>query len=571
MQSITISTGPLTPILRASPARVYVEGRRRRNLQAMQWRIEPAPHLATATLLLHPAASTFIGSALEDMLTLPPVGTSVLIRPAHGDGCELSGILVSHKTELTETGTRKTAQVRHVLATELSQPIQRRVELIDSAVCQIDDLQLLFNAGPGSLACRDAQRIGSRQCRIFDASAEAQPWTVADALAYLLAVAVADDVEIPTPEELAALAGDLRLERTNLTGCNALEALAAVAKTAALDIRSASTGKGLIFYRSASAGPVRPVRLQKAGSSFSPSRSTLWKGSIQQAAAARAMILVLGGYKQYEGTFPLSKGWDASLETARWRDISPTYSDEWAAHADVFRKWVLNEHGWYGSDPWNLPTYDFSQFADDFYLRRPRAFKPCLSSDAAGASLGVVVEVQCGSGQPWKRWPGPAQMSSDECAIYLGGELPPDYFSAAVAGDASVRITAVVSADARVSAQIEGDPAGGKIILEYPQAQWRKVHTSSVLSGVSGLGPPAECDDSPQLEAYAQRHAELVAPAGQADLTLGWVDTAYALGDCIEQIDGRAIDIASRRLVRPGVCAIEHDFVGQCTRLKVRG
>ena len=176
----------------------------------------------------------------------------------------------------------------------------------------------------------------------------------------------------------------------------------------------------------------------------------IFRGSIVTTRRPRRRGVGDGRRKLYESTFALSPGWDRSLETDRWRDYVRSDSDNWPKVGDVYRKWVLSEHGLYGQTPWELDTYTFQEMpAGEFPLVRPRHFMPCLSADSAGRSLGIVVEINCDD-QGWRRWQGAALSAADECAIRLGGDaLPGEYFDAAVRGEVQVRVTATVEADAR--------------------------------------------------------------------------------------------------------------------------
>jgi hypothetical protein len=286
-------------------------------------------------------------------------------------------------------------------------------------------------------------------------------------------------------------------------------------------------------------------------------------------------VLALGDHKRYESTFQAVRGWDPSLQSSRWRDFVRSESPNWPLLADVYRKWVLNEHDWYGQGPWNLPAYDFSSIsAADFVLNAPRRLLPCLSTNRTGASLGVVVEFRCAAGAPWRRWRGPLWVSQDECAAYLGGDaLPGEYFQAAVAGTVQLRITASVLADARLTAQVEGSPAYPLKVLDLSsRAKWSAVDAGSIFHGRTDLGAPAARDDTPLLQELASRAAEVASTAVEAELDLGWIDTSYQLGDIVELIEGRAVELPSRAEGRAFVGSIRHDFgAAQRTRLFITG
>ena len=349
-----------------------------------------------------------------------------------------------------------------------------------------------------------------------------------------------------------------------------------VAQRGGLAVRSAREGLGLVFYQPGRGGRRRNIRLQRGGSSLALHKSNLWRGQITfHKRPSRRGVIALGEHKHYESTFQLQPGWDTTRETSRWRDIVRSQSPDWVSVANVYRKWVLNEHGWYCDGPWNLQAHDFSDISEtDFPLRVARTFLPCLSRDIAGGSMGFVLEVSCDDGASWQRWMGPVWVSNFECAIYLGGDaLPGEFFQASVAGQATARITATVAADVRLSAQITPDQAWGRKIVDYSQqAAWRSVHTGSVLYGNNELGQPAERDDSQLLEDLARRHATVVSAGTDARVELGWVDTSYHVGDVVERIEGREIELSSNPDNMPFVQSVRHDLgPGQRTELIISG
>jgi len=412
--------------------------------------------------------------------------------------------------------------------------------------------------------------------RVFDASPSARRWSVADALGYLIASGVPEGVEAPGPSELDALAGNIDLGEVDVTGMTTAEAMMEVAARGGLAVRGARYGRGLVVYRPGQGGRRRNIRLQRAASSLAVHKSNLWSGRIAfHRRPSRQGVVALGEHKHYESTFELSKGWDPSRQSWRWRDFVRSQSDDWASAANVFRRWVLNEHGWYCGQPWNLQTYDFSSISEeDFPLSIARTFLPCLSRDIAGQSMGFVVEVSCDAGESWRRWVGPVWVSNVECAIYLGGDaLPGRFFQAAVANRAAVRITATVAADVRLSAEIVGDNGCGRKIVDFSaQAAWRKVHAGSVFHGDDQLGPPAERNDTQLLEELALRHAEIVSAATDARVVLGWVDTSYHVGDIVERIEGREVELSSNPHSSPFVRSVRHDLgAGQTTELIISG
>ena len=136
-----------------------------------------------------------------------------------------------------------------------------------------------------------------------------------------------------------------------------------------------------------------------------------------------------------------------------------------------------------------------------------------------------------------------------------------------------VRVTATVEADARLTAEVQGDAGTICEIRDYSdRAAWRKVHSTSIFYGDPALGEPQERDDAEALQRLAVRCAEAAADAVEAELTLGWVATSYTVGDIVEAIDGRGLELAGNAECKPFVRSVAHDFGdGQRTTLIVSG
>jgi hypothetical protein len=563
-------------VLKCPPGRVYVDGVRRRDMHVLSWEVLGPPVFGRVMLTSQPVAPESPPPRIEDFGSLPAIGSVVLIRPAaDGAGEDFCGFVTAHRLEVGQDGERLVVEAEHQLSRDLANTVACRWQLDGGQAVRVDSATVVFNAD-GHLASPDATWVAARQTRLFDTCASARPWTVSDALGYLLATAVGADVECPTLWELAELAGNVDLGTVEITALSVAEAMMRVAQRGGLALRAARGGKGLVFYRPGRGGRRVAVRLQPAGQRLSTGQTNLWRGWVSiRRRPSRPAVLALGDHKRYESTFQALPGWDTSLESSRWRDFVRSESPDWPLLADVYRKWVLNEHDWYGQAPWNLAAYDFSSIsAADFVLKAPRRLLPCLSSDRTGASLGVVVEFRCDEDSPWLRWRGPLWVSQDECAVYLGGDtLPGDYFEAGVAGSVQLRITASVFADARLTVQIEGSPAYPQKVLDLSsRAKWSAVHAGSIFYGRTDLGDPASRDDALLLQELASRAAEAASKAVEAELDLGWIDTSYHVGDIVELIEGRAVELPSRAEASPCVQAIRHDFgIEQRTRLFITG
>lgn len=578
MNTLNLAGQPVqSHTLPCQPASIYIDGARRRDLELLSWHRRPAPDFDRATLALSPNGPAAQAARFGDSNRLPPIGARVaIVYPPHSDGERFVGVVASHGMTVSEQAELLTAECEHELAGQLGGEITSFWQFSGGGAVELPAARVRFNTGTNELAGSEPITLAGRTCRVFDAGVTARPWTVADALAYLLAIGVPAEAVTPSLAELESLAGHVDLGALEVTGRPMAAVLADVAARGGLLVRGADGAGGLVVFRPGESGRRRTVRLQPPGSQLSTAATNLWQGQVRiRRRPARPSVLALGSRKRYESTFTMRPGWDASLESSRWRDFVRSHSGHWPRLADVYRKWVLNEHGWYAGGPWNLPVHSFAGIAAaDFTLAGARRLLPCLSTDDEGRSLGVVVEVRCGDGEPWRRWRGPLWVSEDECAIYLGGDtLPGEFFQAAAAGDASVRVTASVEADARLMAEVGGDANAPRLVVDlFNRAGWRQVDAGSVFHGSSDVGAPAELDEGDVLAALARQHAESAAGATQAELTLGWVDTSFRVGDIIERIDGRRLELSSNPDSRPVVTAVLHEFGStQTTHLIVSG
>lgn len=567
MTTVTVHPpSPASCVIRPRPPTVHVDGRRRRDLHVEACSLLPAPDFGHATLALTMGDRVRPARGLENVSALPQLGSRVWLCLGPGRRhIVFDGIITRHLASVGSDQEQLGVEAEDALKVSLSTRLCGRWEVSEGSPVFVPAAKCVFNDGQRGLATTSSYSIGGRLCRIFAAGEDAHPWSVADVLGYLLATHVPAGVEASGPAEVESIAAAVYPPRLSLTGLTVRQALARVCSLAGLAIHGATRRdpagcrRGLVFYHPGRSGRRRSVRLQRRGADLDPRQTNLWKGRISIGRRpGRRSILVLGARKTYESTFQLQPGWDPALATYNYRDFVRSEASDWLAVADVYRKWVLNEAGQYSEEPYGLEAFDFATISgDDFLLSRVRRFRPCLSLGRGGEGLRIVVEISYDSGGSWLRYGGAVRVSSDECAIYLADDAPgADYFQASLAGTVKVRVTATVEADRRLSFTAEGD--GGVEVVEFPGGKWAKVHEGSIFYQDENLPEPAERDDTDRLAHFAGTLALGDAGTVEAELTLAQLDATCNVGDIVERVDGRGLDLTSFPGSAPHVRKVEH-------------
>ena len=578
MNSLTLppthaQQAPLAPTIPA----VYIDGQRTRDLAVRQWELLPAPVFGTAELVRVGSGVEVLPARFGDPSLLPPIGSKVKILSPHGSASGVFlGEVVAHEFEIDEDGERCLAKCRHQLAGNMSDKLTGLWQISQQCPVWLGNTKVLFNGSRHGQASSSVHSLGGRLCKMFDSGPTSSAWSLADALGYILAVSVPSEMEVPGVDELESMAGGIALGRADVSGMATGEAMVQLLRRGNLAARAGRDGSSIVLYRPGSQGKRRGIRLQRSGQNLSTHKTNLWQASVTVAKRpSRPSVIALGQRKKYESTFTLAKGWDTDLETNRWRDFVQSSSPNWPKLATVYRKWVLNEHGWYSGKPWSLPIHDFADISsEDFLSRRARRFLPCLSCDAHGQNFPVIVEYRCCPDGSWRRWAGPVWVSSHQCAINLGGDsLPGDFFQAAISDELDVRVTCVVEADKPITVEIAGDANIPREVLDLSDvAGWSRVHSGSILLGAEDTGKANERDDTALAMKLAKRQAESKYVATEADLTLGWVDTSLQAGDIVERVDGRQFELSSNPDIQPVVVSVLHNLSPKhTTRIRVRG
>jgi len=548
---------------------VYVDEKRHYGLHVTRWTKRPLP-VGDQVELVNGFAESMTGT--DDVRDLPAIGTRVDVDWGEFGTHRFAGVVSEHVNGIGEQAGRVVARVRSRVADALDQPIVGRWQLSDERPVFLMSGEVRFNVDGHSLASAYPVAVGSYLTPVFETQdGFSRRWMVADALAYLLAVGLDAEFTCPSFRELCLQGGGVDAGEYVPGDASLGNALSEVAGRAGMTLRISDDGAGLIAYRKGIEGAVRRIGLQDVGESLDPDQSNLWMATVKYTpSASRPGVLAIGDVKQYEATFPLQPGWDPELETDRWRDVARGFAEDWLATGDVYRKWVLNEHD---QNPWAIKEFDVSAIApDEFPLNTARRFEPCLTTGADGQSVGVVIEVSLDGGSGWERWSGPAWVSDDECAVYLGGQtLPADYFQAVIEKMAVVRVTATVSADTRLHAIDPGDYGLPRKTIRVPGLGYRKVHYLSMLGKSGAVHYGGEQDDSALLASVARRVNVAAGKAVDASIALGWIDPVCQVGDRVERVDGRSLELGSHAEATGAIVSVTHDLIEQTTHVEVEG
>jgi hypothetical protein len=313
----------------------------------------------------------------------------------------------------------------------------------------------------------------------------------------------------------------------------------------------------------------------------------------------------LGDVRRYEITTELIPGWkpdanvdrpaniDAAIAASTDHGENLNADDTWCqkyhpggasfnAYANVGRRWVLNETGRYPAvdyartsghfgtskyDPWEPAdcsivdrTFVNGAWSEEAvnWTRHPRPFQPCFSADAAGRSIGVVVEASFDGGTNWE--PLGCKVLATEAGIYIetddlsrlmsqydGG---PSWWAAMCNDNARVRVTAVIEGDRALL--IIGSAARAAVSHEASRLyDWRSRFKSNYRTTANSIYKPGgerattyqtfECrDDSPTMDQWIASLCDL--NAGRqipGTFTIPWLEcTRYQVGDCVPFVRG---------------------------------
>ncbi|MHC4805431.1 MAG: hypothetical protein ACYTBX_04100, partial [Planctomycetota bacterium] len=346
---------------------------------------------------------------------------------------------------------------------------------------------------------------------------------------------------------------------------------------------STGPGQAIVFYKD---GTGRTVELncQRSGEQFSISKTNIaGLHSRKNLFPVTHRYIGQGDFKVYEATFELVKAWDGGLEDTNYDKFSPSTNPDFYQVKDVYRKWCLNEAGHYSGAPYNQgDAFDFSKiFQSGNFAHSRRRFRPTLTTDKQGKSLGYFLQVSFDDSSHWWQYFHAFNILLDECGVWLSSDrLDVDTWVAALKGVLKFRITASVVSDERLSCVVADGPVNSTApvvehIITLPrQFKYRKVSDRSIFAGAGneGLGEPDEIDDSDALYEFIRHRAATSSEAVETiDIQTPYLVFDYRIGDRVttspESRDLLACmsDNRSRRWIE----RVQMNFEKQYTNLKI--
>jgi len=555
-----------------------------------------------ARLAYNPAASAEPELlAAEDIETEFPMGASVRIGQYYNGvppaTAAFSVPLFFGTIEGIETKLGPKGEIVEIVARDFSARAERitvfgrRVAGQDGSTVLLPGLDTVFNPDGRGNASPAPVRVEGKSYTVFSAEpSQGKYWTYAQVIEYLLSeYVIAGQLQVPPGERLAALAENQVARDLDVTGLTLLEALERCCGRIGLRFkfvpRAESTGpaEAIVFYKSGQGRAVE-LNLQSRGQRLNISKTDIAEfHSSRNRWPVTHRHIGQGDFKVYEATFDLAEAWDPALEDTNYEQFSPSTNPDFYQVKDVYRKWCLNEAGDYTSEPYSRgEAFDFTKiFGTCDYAQSRRRFRPALTTDKQGKSLGYFLQVSFDGGENWWQYLYAFNNLLDECGIWLSSDqLDMDTWVAALKGVLRFRITASVVSDERVTCIIADGPTGStapvvdRLITLPRRFKYRKVAAQSIFANASddALGVPDEVDDTQALHAFLRRRAgDSAVTIETADVQTPYLTLNYEVGDRVAASpEGR--DLLSVHSDNRSLCTIERvrmDFRRQCTNLRV--
>jgi hypothetical protein len=580
---------------------VLLDGKLCPNLEVIEIVRSGWPEFGWARLAYNPAAQTSADvRATEDVVNEFAAGKTVCIRQFYNDGLCGSAVfglpVFSGQIESVETQRTADAEKTEIVARDFSVSLKRLTVYGRRLLKQ--DGSSIFLAGPDTIFNPDGKGNANqvtinrdgKTYTVFGESVPGKLWTYAEVIDYLLCEYVpTGQIRPPSFSRLQALTENQVVRDLDVTGLNLVEALHRCCERIGLKFKFVprlaenAPDQAIVFYR-AGTGRVVELNCQQTGRQLSISKTNIAQlHSKKTFWPLTHKYIGQGDFKIYEATFELIKAWDSGLEQNNYDSFSPSTNPSFCQVKDVYRKWCLNEAGQYSGSPYNQgDAFDFSRiFQSSNFVHRRRRFRPCLTTDVQGRSLGYFLQVSYNSGQSWWQYLRAFNILLDECGVWLSSDqLDMDTWAAAVQDSLRFRITASVVSDERLTAEAADGPVNSTApvvehVITLPrQFKFRKVTDQSIFAAASShaFGTPDEVDDSAALRQSVRQAAATSSEAIETfDIQAPSLMLDYQPGDIVstspesrDLLSCRSDNRSTSRIVR-----VQMDFKKQCTNLKI--
>jgi len=560
------------------------------------------PEFSWTRLAYNPAAYTGSGlTATEEIETLFAMGKTVCIRQYFNGippaAAAFSLPIFYGQIESIERRLAPNGEKTEVIARDFSANLrrasvygQRLAEGNDSSIF-LAGLDTTFNPSGRANANPEPITVNGKSYTTFCAEpSQGKLWSYAEVIDYLLCeYLAASQLQTPGIGQLRVLTGNQVVRDLDVTGLNLIEALHRCCERTGLKFkfvpRLVPTGpsQAIVFYKS---GTGRTVELncQQTGEQLRISKTNIASlHSKRNFWPITHKYIGQGNFKVVEATFELVKAWDPSLEDTKYEKFSPSTNPDFYQVKDVYRKWCLNEAGDYSNAPYNQGDgFDFSKiFGSSNFARRRRRFRPTLTTDKQGKSLGYFLQVSFDDSAHWWQYLHAYNILLDECGLWLSSDsLDVDTWVAALKGVLKFRITASVIRDERLTCIISDGPIDSTVpvvehIITLPrQFKYRKVSSQSIFANSTddALGVADEVDDTDALYEFVRHKTAVESETIETiDVQTPSLIFDYKVGDKVSASPESRDLLACRSDNRSKIWIerVRMDFEKQCTNLKI--
>ena len=499
--------------------------------------------------------------------------------------------------ERIQTTMAETGESVEIIAGDFSTALKRilvhgqRLAKTEDSCVFLAGLDTIFNPDSQGNAYTEPMAIEGKSYTIFCAEpSQSKLWSYAEVIDYLLCEYLPPgQCQRPTLAQLKALAEDQIVRDLDVTELNLVEALYHCCERIGLKFKFVPTlapagpDQTIVFCK---IGTGRTIELncQPSGEQLSISKTNIAAlKSTRNRYPVTHKYIGQGDFKVYEATFELIKAWDTNLEDTDYDTFSPSTNPDFYQVKDVYRKWCLNEAGQYSNEPYNQgEAFDFTRiFQGSGFVPRRRRFRPALTTDSLGRSLGYFLQVSYDSGQTWWQYLHAFNILLDECGVWLSSDrLDIDTWVAALQGSLQFRITASVISDERLTVIVTDGPVHSTapvvehVMMLPRQFKYRKVSDQSIFAASTDqtLGTPDEVDDTDALHQYV-RHIAASSPEAIETFDIQTPSLMFdgQVGDMVttspesrDLLACRSDNRSTSRIVR-----VRMDFKKQCTNLRI--